>query len=185
MSCLPIYLYGTDVLRKKAKPVVEVNDKIIALVLDMFETMRSANGIGLAANQVGQLYRVIVIDISDVEETKHIKPMALINPEVVSEEGLWTMEEGCLCIPQVRAEIERAQKIKVRYRDTSFKLHEIEADGLLARVILHEIDHLNGLLLTDRISQAQKKELKDALEKIQKGEVNVSYPVVSAVNALV
>lgn len=182
MSVLPIYLYGTDVLRKKAKPVTSVTDDIVMLVMDMFETMHNANGIGLAANQVGRLERVIVVDISDLEETKHIKPLTLINPEILSNDGRRIIEEGCLSIPELRGEVERTETIRVRFRDTNFELQEVEAGGLLARVILHELDHLNGVLFIDHLTREKKKELKDGLKKIQKGEVEVTYPVVSSVD---
>ena len=130
MSVLPIYTYGTSVLRKKAKPVTAVTDEIVKLVMDMFETMHAANGIGLAATQVGSLHRVIVVDISDVEETKGVKPFTLINPELVSEEGAWVVEEGCLSIPNVRDEVERAETLRVRFKDANFKDVELEAGGL-------------------------------------------------------
>lgn len=182
MSVLPIYLYGTDVLRKKAKPVAQVTDDLVTLVMDMFETMHAANGIGLAANQVGRLERVIVVDISDLEETKHIKPLTLINPVILSQNGKWRMEEGCLSIPELRGEVERAETIRVRFRDTNFAEQEIEAGGLLARVILHELDHLNGVLFIDHVSKEKKKELKEGLNKIKKGEVEVPYPVISSVD---
>src|ERR1051325_10102692 len=96
MPVLPIYTYGTPVLRKKAHPVKELTDGTIRLIMDMFETMHHANGIGLAATQVGAMQRGIVIDLSDMEETRDLKPIVLINPVIVSQEGLWTMEEGCL-----------------------------------------------------------------------------------------
>jgi len=180
MSVLPIYTYGAPVLRKKAQPVKQVGDDIIKLIMDMFDTMHKANGIGLAANQVGRLQRVIVLDISGTEETKDVKPLALINPEVVSQEGAWTVEEGCLSIPDVREEVERAEVITVRYKDANFKNVELEADGLLARVILHEIDHLNGVLFTDQIVTSKRKLHAEELKLIQHGEMEVDYPVVTA-----
>src|SRR5262245_9145883 len=133
MPVLPIYTYGTAPLRKKAQAVKELTDEIIALIMDMFETMHQANGIGLAANQVGVLKRVIVIDLSDMEETKNLKPLVLINPAVVSDEGSWTMEEGCLSIPDVRHDVERKATITVRYKNADFKDVRLEADGILAR----------------------------------------------------
>jgi len=179
LSIIPIYLYGTDVLRKKAKPVHKVTDDIVRLVMDMFETMRKAHGIGLAATQVGNMHRVIVVDVSDMEETKDVKPISLINPEVILRDGKITMEEGCLSIPEVRDYIERDEQITVRYKDTNFKPVELHADGLLARVILHEIDHLNGVLFLDYLSPAQRKVHKEALQQMERGEVEVAYPVVT------
>jgi peptide deformylase len=178
MRILPIYLYGADVLRKKARPVREFDDNLVELIQNMFETMRSANGIGLAANQVGILERVIVIDISDVEEGKGTKPVVLINPEVISKTGECSMEEGCLSIPGVRDTVIRAEKITVRFKDGSFNDVTLEATGLLGRVILHEIDHLNGVLFTDYFSPVRRRAQRPQLDAIRKGEIEVSYPVV-------
>jgi len=194
---LPIYTYGTRVLKAKAKPVKKVDAEVIKLIVDMFDTMHAASGIGLAANQVGKLQRVIVIDISDVENDKDAPvrdgipvfkshpPIALINPEVAASERAWSIEEGCLSIPGVRDVVERGEKITVRYKDTNFRDVELEADGLLARVILHEIDHLDGVLFLDHLAPEKRKEHKVELKKIQKGEIDVDYPVVTATAARV
>ena len=165
MSILPIYLYGQSVLRRKAKPVRSQDDELIKFVDDMFETMRKAGGIGLAANQVGAFQRVIVVDVSEMEETKDQAPIALINPEVLSEEGKCTMEEGCLSIPEVREEVDRPEVIRVRYKDLEFKDQELVASGLVARVIRHEIDHLNGVLFVDYLDPAKIKKDRNWLEK--------------------
>jgi peptide deformylase len=178
MPNLPIYLYGADALRKKAKPVREFDDALIELIQSMFETMHSASGIGLAANQVGALNRVIVVDISDMEEGKGTKPMVLINPEVVSREGELSLEEGCLSIPGVRDIVPRAEKVALKFRDGSFHDATLEATGLLGRVILHEIDHLNGILITDYLTPARRRAHRSQLESIRKGEIEVNYSVV-------
>lgn len=187
-----MYTYGTRVLRTKAKPVTKIDEELIKLIMDMFDIMHAANGIGLAANQVGKLRRVIVVDISDIEkdekttdeDLKHrfkpYPPIALINPEIVLVEGKWTMEEGCLSIPNVRDPVERDEKITIRYKDASFHDVQIETDGLLARVILHEIDHLNGVLFIDHLSAQQRKVHKEQLKQIQRGEFEVDYPVITA-----
>ncbi|MDI6779299.1 MAG: peptide deformylase [Bacteroidota bacterium] len=180
MSVLPIYLDGTEPLRKKGKFVSKIDDATIRFVMDMFETMHSADGIGLAANQVGVLKRIIVVDISCLEDFKDVKPLALINPEVIYKEGKCTMEEGCLSVPEVRAEIVRPKTIKVRYKDTNFQDQELEANDILARVILHEIDHLNGVLFIDYVPKSKKKEFIDQLEKIQNGVVETKYPIISS-----
>ncbi len=194
---LPIYLYGTDVLRETAKPVKDGDDGIVKLVYDMFETMHKANGIGLAATQVGDLRRVIVIDIADVhenaegEEEDEAHPtspglprtIALINPEILDREGALTVEEGCLSIPDVRGEVERPEKVRVRFLDPNFRPQEILADGLLARVLQHELDHLDGVLFTDHISKARKSLLMPKLRRIKNGDIETSYPVVTAVEA--
>jgi len=194
MSILPIYLFGTKILKKTARSVESLDDSTVKLIYDMFETMHEANGLGLAATQVGDLRRVITIDISDVTEpsaegeTENAmhptspdlpKTLALINPEILSEDGTWLMEEGCLSLPNLRSEVERAEKVRVRFHNAEFKEQELLADGLLARVILHELDHLNGVLFVDRISKTKRSLLLPKLRKIRKGEIEVDYPVVT------
>jgi peptide deformylase len=110
---------------------------------------------------------------------REVKTLVVINPEILHQEGLWKMEEGCLSIPEVRADIERAEAIRMRFRDGSFREVEMEAEGLLARVILHELDHLNGVLFIDHLSTAQRAMLKPRLRKIKKGDIETSYPVVA------
>jgi peptide deformylase len=183
MAVLPIYTDGSPVLRKKAQPVTKITDDIIQLIMDMFETMRKANGIGLAANQVGILQRIIVIDVSEVEGCEMIKPVAFINPEVIADKERIIMEEGCLSVPDVRDEVERAETISLRYRDTNFKVIETELTGMFARVVLHEIDHLDGILFVDRLSPEKRQVHLEELKKIHQGEIEVDYPVVTAVDA--
>jgi peptide deformylase len=192
MSVLPIYLYGTDVLRKKAKPVQSLDDSTIKLMMDMAETMRKANGVGLAATQVGNLRRMLVLDISAIERGeddgderseeagKEAKILVAINPEILQEEGKLQMEEGCLSIPDLRAEVTRAEKIKVKFRDANFDEVVMEADGLLGRALLHEIDHLNGVMFVDHLNLGRRTLLKNELRKIKNGEVDTTYPVISA-----
>jgi len=179
VSILPIYIYNQSVLRKKAKPVRAADRSLTTLAADMLETMHQASGIGLAANQVGSLQRIIVVDLSEMEDYPDAPPLAMLNPEVVAEEGRLVIEEGCLSIPDIREEVERAEKIHVRYHDLQFTPREIEADGLLARVILHEIDHLNGVLFIDHIGAVKRKLLRGRLNKLDRGEVEVIYPVVT------
>lgn len=179
MSILPIHIDGSQILRKKAKPVKKLTDDVIKLIIDMFETMHNANGIGLAANQVGILQRIITVDISEVEGMENFKPIALINPEVYFQKGKWTMEEGCLSIPEVRDEVERSKVIKIRYKNTNFEDAELEADDLLARVILHEIDHLNGVLFIDYLSSSKRKAHEEELRKIKNGEIQIKYPIIT------
>lgn len=183
MSVLPVYLYGSTILRKKLPPVKEIDDTLIKLIIDMFETMRVANGIGLAANQVGRTERVLVVDVSEIEELKEIAPFALINPEVIEREGGCSMEEGCLSIPDVRDEVERAEFIKVRYRDVNFEECELEAGGLLARVIMHEIDHLDGVLFLDHLTKDKLADHKMELKEIKRGNIETDYPVVPSAEA--
>ncbi|MEE9187301.1 MAG: peptide deformylase [Bacteroidota bacterium] len=189
MSVQPIFLFGADVLRKKAKPVAGLTDGVIKLIYDMLETIRNGRGIGLAANQIGVLERVIVVDISDVKEEEgenlrlsedEPKKAILINPEVLHVEGSWAMEEGCLSIPEVRDKVERPERIHVRCKDANFRDGELTCSGLLGRVILHEIDHLNGILFLDYLSKSELKKHKVQLDRIRRGEIDVAYPVVAA-----
>lgn len=194
MAVLPVYLYGTKVLKTKARPVKELSNNIIRLIYDMVETMHAANGMGLAANQVGSLHRVVTIDISEVNEQEreasddqmkitspHLpRKVVMINPEILSREGSWAMDEGCLSIPDVRGEVTRAEKIRVRFRDPNFEEQELLADGLLARVMLHEIDHIDGILFTELLNPEEKAEIKSDLKRIKQGDVDTSYPVVTA-----
>ena len=189
-------MYGEEILRKKAQPVQAMHADIVKLIYDMFETMHNAHGIGLAANQVGAQHRVIVIDISGIEDDEEDEgaerredhrtspglptQLALINPEVVLQEGMWNMEEGCLSIPDVRADVKRAASIRVRYHDTNFEKQELIVDGLLARVILHEVDHLDGVLFIDHISKTERGLLSAKLRKIKKGAIETEYPVKSS-----
>lgn len=183
VTVLPIFLYGSNILRKVAEPVEGISDELITLILDMFETMRQAQGIGLAATQVGRLERVLVIDVSEVEGLEHIKPFAMINPELITHEGVQMAEEGCLSLPEIRDEVQRDDRIVMRYRDTNFAGMELEAGGILARVILHEFDHLNGVLFTDHLTKEKAAAHKDALRDIQQGKIETSYPVITSAEA--
>jgi len=177
MAQLPLFIYDDPVLRRKAKPVRQVDDDLRKLAADMMETMHLDHGIGLAANQVGSLQRIIVVDVSGMEESPDVPPLVMLNPEVLREEGSWIMEEGCLSIPDIREEVERPELIRVRVKDLDSKDHEIEAAGILSRVILHEIDHLNGVLFIDRLGAMKRKLLRGRLNKIRRGEYDVNYPV--------
>jgi len=178
MAILPITLIGDKILRHKVKKVSDVDVETVELIKNMFQTMRNANGIGFAANQIGADKSIIVIDVSVIEEYKNIKPLVLINPDIIyrSEEKI-IMEEGCLSIPDIRCEIERPSQIVVKYKDTDMVKHELEASALLARVIQHEFDHLNGILFTDLIDQDLKKKLKKPLNLIKNRQLEVDYPV--------
>jgi len=178
VAFLPIYLYGNDILKKKAKHVTEVTNADIKMIHDMFETMHESNGIGLAANQIGELKQILVVDISDMESGKGTKPLAIINPKIVHEEGEWEMEEGCLSIPDIREKVTRPEKIRIKYNDVNMKEVELEADAMLARVIQHEMDHLNGVLFIDHLTSTKKTFLRSKLKKIMKGDVETTYEVV-------
>ncbi len=178
---LPIRLYDDPVLRTKAVPVEEIDDHLLQLIRSMFATLHNASGIGLAANQVGHTWALTVIDISDLEEGEGTEPMVLINPviEAFSEE-LVEFEEGCLSLPDLRATVIRPAEIQVRFYDEQMREHRMTAGGLLARVMQHEIDHLNGIYFFDRLSPVQRARIFHKLRQIRKGQVNPPYPVVAA-----
>jgi len=177
MALLPITLFGDKILRNKASEVEDVDMETIKLITDMFETMHNAYGIGLAANQVGSKKAIFLVDISEMEGEEDKKPMVIINPNIIerSEETV-VMEEGCLSIPDIRGDVERPKSIVLEYCDTDLKKHKIKTDGLLARVIQHEYDHLQGILFTDLISEELKKKLKKPLYKIKKRKIEFEYP---------
>lgn len=175
MKTLPIFTYGFDVLRKKTKRITKVDDKLIELITNMYYTMRKAHGIGLAAPQIGKDLALTVIDISQTEEHEKEKPLTLINPVVVDSHGSVIMEEGCLSIPLLRSEIERPETVYIKYQDTDLNEHHIELKELFARVVQHEIDHLNGKLFIDYLSKEEKSRIKSDLDKIKKGDIEAGY----------
>jgi peptide deformylase len=174
---LPITTYGMDVLRKTTKPVKEINNKLIELVDNMFYTMFNANGVGLAAPQVNSDLSLCIVDISFIEEYKNIKPLILINPEILDSHGDETIEEGCLSIPDIRASLTRPDKIFLKYNDFEMNDVKIEIDGYLSRVAQHEIDHLHGKLFVDYLNEDEFKKIKNRLRKIQKGKAETDYPL--------
>lgn len=185
MSLLPITLCGDKILRKKASKVSEIDDSIVGIISDMFETMRNASGIGLAANQVGLNKQIFVVDVSPVEGYENYKPVAMINPRILSKsDETDSMEEGCLSIPELREEIIRPKGISVSYFDVNMKEHTIEADELFARVIQHEYDHLQGILFIDYFDDDMKKRYKKHLEKIRKRKLDIDYPISSSTDYL-
>jgi len=148
-------------LRNVAGPVEKVDDEIRQLVDDMFETMYDAPGIGLAAIQINVPQRVIVIDISEDKS----EPLCLINPEILDKEGEESMDEGCLSVPEIYETVTRAEKIRLRALDRDGKSFEMDADGLLAVCIQHEIDHLDGKLFVDYLSNLKRQRIRKKLEK--------------------
>lgn len=149
MALRNIRTYGDEVLRKKSRKVDEINDRIHKLIKDMFDTMYDADGVGLAAPQVGILKRVIVIDVGD-------GPVALINPEIISGEGEQIDEEGCLSIPGKGGEVLRPYKVKVKALSEAGEEIIIEGEELFARALCHEIDHLEGVLFVDKIIESEE-----------------------------
>ena len=180
MSIMPISIYGDSILREVVKPVDKVDDELIEDIQNMFETMRNAYGIGLAANQVGLNKKIFIIDLKGMDEYHDFKPLVVINPEIVEySDDIVTMEEGCLSLPTLRADVERSEMIKLKYLDTDEEEQIIDADSWLARVILHEYDHLIGKMIPDRVDPKLKDKLKGELINIMKRDVDVDYLMTS------
>jgi peptide deformylase len=164
MASLSILHYPDPRLRVRARPVAAMTAEIRQLAADMLETMYAAPGIGLAATQVGVDQRVIVVDVSEHGDA----PQVFINPEILAREGTEKMQEGCLSVPGVFEEVERAERIRVRALDRDGLSLEIDADGLLAVCIQHEIDHLDGKLFVDYLSELKRLRIRRKLEKEQR-----------------
>jgi len=166
LSILTVLEFPDKRLRTKAKEVAVVNEKIMALVDDMFETMYDFKGVGLAATQVNVHQRVIVIDVSEEKDA----PLCLINPEIIEKQGTEESEEGCLSVPGFFENVTRAEKIKIKALDKQGESFELEAEELLSVCIQHEIDHLDGKLFVDYISAFKRNRIKAKLDKIHKQE---------------
>ena len=178
---LPILQYGDPILRAKGKRVEKIDDHIRELAADMIETMHGANGVGLAAQQVGEPLQLTVLDVSQVEDRpstmklngeeidlKSAMPIVLINPEITLSEETEVGVEGCLSFPEITGDIERAKSVVAHAETLEGKTIKIEAGGLLARAIQHEVDHLNGILFIDRMNSAAKAALSSRLKRLQK-----------------
>ncbi|MGA1562001.1 MAG: peptide deformylase [Gammaproteobacteria bacterium] len=161
MALLPILHHPDPRLRRRAQPVAAVDDDLRTFIANMFETMYAAPGIGLAATQVNDLRRVIVVDVSENQD----EPLALINPEVIAKDGEEEMEEGCLSVPGIYDKVQRAEHIRVRALNEQGETIEFDADGLLAVCIQHEIDHLDGKLFVDYLSKLKQTRIIKKLEK--------------------
>ena len=173
----PIVAYGHPVLKTQAEEIVQGEIDVVQLAEDMFETMHYAQGIGLAAPQIGKSIRMFVADASPLEdETIGDWQQVFINPEILEETGDdWAFEEGCLSIPTIREDVMRQEKLKIRYFDEQWEEHTEEFDGMQARIIQHEFDHIEGILFTDHLSSFKKRLLKSKLTNISKGIVKVDY----------
>lgn len=161
MAILDILHFPDERLRHKAQPVKEVDERVRKLIDDMFDTMYEAPGIGLAAVQVNVAERVIVVDVSEDRS----QPLALVNPEITALEGVEEMDEGCLSVPGVFEKVKRADAIKVKALNRDGELFEMEAHGLLAVCIQHEIDHLDGKLFIDYLSELKRQRIRKKLTK--------------------
>ena len=183
---LPIIAYGHPVLKRKAEVISKDYPKLKELIDSMFETMYNASGVGIAAPQIGQSIRLFIVDttpfseddsLSDKErnQLKSFKKI-FINPKIIEESGDdWSFDEGCLSIPNIRESVLRQPEIKIQYFDENFIKHVQSFDGLLARVIQHEYDHVEGILFTDKLSSFKKQLLKKKLLKISSGKLSFDY----------
>ena len=183
---LPIVAYGDPVLKKRATEISKDHPNLEQIIANMYESMYGAHGVGLAAPQVGLSIRLFLVDtapFSDdesytLEEQAELKAFkrTFINAKILEESGEeWSFNEGCLSIPNVREEVWRCPKVKIEYQDEDFTTHVEEFEGLIARVIQHEYDHIEGILFTDKVSSLKKRLLKGKLTNISKGKTSVDY----------
>nr|WP_298790810.1 peptide deformylase [uncultured Allomuricauda sp.] len=183
---IPIVAYGDPVLRKVAKDITSEYPKLEELISNMWDTMYNAHGVGLAAPQIGLAIRLFLVDTSPFaddeelteEEQNQLKGFkkVFINAKIEEENGNeWDFNEGCLSIPDIREDVKRKPEVTINYFDENFNEHTETFDGLLARVIQHEYDHIQGVLFTDKLSSLKKRLLKSRLDKISKGKINVDY----------
>ncbi|MEX0359876.1 MAG: peptide deformylase [Allomuricauda sp.] len=183
---LPIVAYGDPVLRKVAKEINDEYPKLSELIANMWETMYNAHGVGLAAPQVGLPIRMFMVDTTPFADDEELDPQeqealkgfkkVFINATIEEETGEeWDFNEGCLSIPDIREDVRRKPQLTISYVDENFKPHTETYDGLLARVIQHEYDHIQGVLFTDKLSSLKKRLLKSRLDKISKGKISVDY----------
>ena len=183
---LPVVAYGDPVLKKVAKEITTEYPDFDKFMSDMWETMYNAHGVGLAAPQVGRSVRIFIVDASPFASDKDLSPeeqkvlnsfkKAFINPIILEETGEeWSFNEGCLSIPDVREDVSRKETIKIQYLDENFKEHTDTFNGLAARIIQHEYDHIEGILFTDKLSSLKKRIIRGKLTNISKGKVNADY----------
>ncbi len=181
MSVLPILAYGDPALKIKAKPVDKDYPDLQGVIEDMWETMYNAAGLGMAAPQVGKSIRIFIIDatpFADEEPGLEGFKKVFINAEILEETGKpWLYNEGCLSFPELREDIQRRPNVRIRYQDEDFNTYEEIFSGLIARIIQHEYDHIEGRLMTDHFSPLKRTLLKKKLSNISKGSVPVKYPM--------
>ena len=168
MSVLEVVNYGNPILRKRCKQVTDFS-RLSDYIDDMFDTMYEEEGIGLAANQVGVDLNLFIIDISHTDDNEY--PRIFINGEITSSQGESIFSEGCLSIPEVALEVTRPEVISFKYQDINEKWHEEEFDGLLSRAIQHEIDHLNGVLIIDLVSEMQRLKVNKEVKRIKNDSI--------------
>lgn len=176
MSVRPIHLLGSGALRDRATEVESAGDGVRQLVEDLFDTMRADKGIGLAANQLGELRRIAVVETEE-------QSFVLINPVIIEREGSTAAEEGCLSIPDIYGDVKRAARVVVDTQTLEGTIHRIEATELVARAIQHEIDHLDGILFIDRLSPLKRRLLLRKWERLRKGKTGYLKEVAAASEA--
>ncbi len=183
---LPIVAYGDPVLRKEALEISKDFPKLHELIENMFETMYEARGIGLAAPQVGQAIRLFIVDATIFEDDEDLSEeeqkfaatfkRVFINAKIIEEMGdEWAFNEGCLSIPNIREDVFRQPQIVIEYEDENFKKHKETLSGIVARIVQHEYDHIEGILFTDKLSPLKKRLIKGKLANISKGNIDVDY----------
>jgi peptide deformylase len=184
----PIYVYGTSVLRKKTHEIKKDYPGLATLIGDMYETMKFSEGVGLAAPQIGLSIRLFVVDATgsgkeeegfdeDDEDLSDFKKV-FINPKITRYWGeSWTFNEGCLSIPDLREDVVRPENVRIEYYDETFKFHDEEFDGVRARIIQHEYDHLEGIMFVDKINPLRKRLIAGKLSAISKGKVDIHYKI--------
>jgi peptide deformylase len=183
---LPIVAYGDPVLKKRATEISKDHPNLEQIIANMYETMYGAHGVGLAAPQVGLSIRLFLVDTAPFSEDESYTPeektelkafkRTFINAKIIEESGEeWSFNEGCLSIPNVREDVWRCPKVKIEYQDEDFTTHVEEFEGLIARVVQHEYDHIEGILFTDKVSSLKKRLLKGKLTNISKGKTSVDY----------
>jgi peptide deformylase len=185
---LPIVAYGAPVLKKEAVEISNEYPNLDQLIENMWETMYASNGVGLAAPQIGLSIRLFVIDAAPFSEDEELDEAevtllktfkkAFINPTIIEEDGpIWEFNEGCLSIPDVREDVSRHERIRIHYWDEQFNEQELVLTGLAARVVQHEYDHIEGILFTDHLTSLKRRLLKNRLNSISKGAIQVDYPM--------
>ncbi|MDZ7614523.1 MAG: peptide deformylase [Flavobacteriaceae bacterium] len=183
---LPIFAYGDPVLRKKGESIKADFPALKELIVNMHETMYHANGVGLAAPQIGKAIRLFIVDGSPFSESDELEEAereflktykkVFINPQIIEEQGNeWAFNEGCLSIPNINEDVTRKDTVLIEYLDENFQAQKETVAGLAARIIQHEYDHIEGILFTDRLSALKRRLLKKKLENISKGLVDVDY----------
>lgn len=182
---LPVIGYGNPILKRKSKKITDSYPDLKELISNMYDTMYSAKGVGLAAPQIGKSIRIFIIDTSpflkiDDNEIKDYEVSSVkqtfINPTILDETGeFWSFEEGCLSIPDIREGVKRKSEIKIEYYDENFNFKKNDFSGIVARVIQHEYDHIQGILFTDKLTSFKKRLLKSKLNNIEKGDVDIDY----------